>query len=125
MARLTKYIELYRFSTPISFGKIQSKEEEDGVSRSFFVSEFKLAGAPYKVVVGEQALNTGPSQEEELYYAVQEVGKVALNSLAEVNGEVYRVEEVSPGEAYNPRSYDLLKLVRGNGVEIGYRKAGA
>ena len=121
MARLRKYIELYRYNVPLSVGDMGSVEGADGVSRPKFKTAYTLNAAKYTVVRGEQSLNSGPNQQEEQYYAVQEVGKVKLNSLAQVNGKTYTITEITDGDPTDTRSYDLLRLVWGNGVERGYR----
>lgn len=121
MARLRKYIELYRYNVPLSVGVMKSVEGKDGVSRPHFIADYTLNAAKYQVVRGEQTLNSGPNQQEEQYYAVQEIGRVQLNDLAQVNGKTYTVTEVTDGDPTDPRSYDLLRLVWGNGVERGYR----
>lgn len=132
MARLKSYVELYRYTVPIEFGTMVSTEDEDGTSRPFFVPSFTLKAASYTVLSGEQSLNSGPNQQEENYYAVQEINKVKLNMLARIQGvktdkgvdKIYTVNQVNLGNGYDPRSYDLLRLVWGNGVEVGYRNAG-
>lgn len=121
MARLRKFIELYRYNVPIQFGQMESIEDADGTSRAKFVEDYTLNAARYQVTRGEQMLNSGPNQQEEQFYAVQEFGKVKLNSLAVINGRQYTVTEITDGDSTDPRSFDLLRLVWGNGVERGYR----
>lgn len=122
MARLRKYIELYRYNIPIEFGEMVSAENEDGVSRPDFKTSFSLRAAAYTVAHSEELLNSGPNQQEQLYFAVQEIGMVRLNMLARLDDKIYTVDQVQPGDAYDPRSWDILRLTWGNGVERGYRK---
>lgn len=127
MARLQKFIELYRYNTLIEFGEFKSEyNEDDGVIRDGkFVPSFSLYGAMYRLGEHNVYDNQGPNIQETIQYAVRELGKVSLGLQARVNGVIYRVTRISPSDDYtNPRNYDLVFLQRGNGVDRTYRTIG-
>ncbi|MCC7668939.1 MAG: hypothetical protein ABF709_04925 [Leuconostoc pseudomesenteroides] len=125
MARLNKFVELYRYNTLLEFGFAGEKVGEDGVSRDIFIPTFKAYGAPYTLKYHENIANTGPVAVEKLVFAIREVGKVEYNMLAMLNGEQYVVNEMTPtNDPLNARQYDLIQLLRGNGVENTYRLPG-
>ncbi|WP_459524648.1 hypothetical protein [Leuconostoc lactis] len=125
MARLNKFVELYRYNTLITFGEPVPAVGEDGVSRDEFQEAFKVYGAPYTVKLHEDIANTGPNAVERLIFAVREIGKVRYNMLAVVDGVQYVVNQVTTtNDPTDPRDYDLVQLLRGNGVEQTYRLPG-
>lgn len=125
MPRLNKFVELYRYNTKITFGLPGEDVGDDGVTRDAFQEVFKLYGAPYTVKFHEDIANTGPNAVERLIFAVREVGRVEFNMLAKLNGKVYTVNQVTTtNDPTDPRDYDLVQLLRGNGVEQTYRLPG-
>ena len=60
MARLNKFVELYRYNTLITLQEPVPAVGEDGVSRDEFQEVFlKVYGAPYTVKFHEDIANTG------------------------------------------------------------------
>ncbi|MDR3241337.1 MAG: hypothetical protein LBT37_04115 [Lactobacillaceae bacterium] len=125
MARLQKFIELYRYDTKIQVGEFASFKDEDGVYRDRFKPNFEIWAAPYSVLYHEMVNNSGPNQQEDQVYAVSELGMVKLNMLVLIDEVQYDVVRVSPwADKRDPRGYDLITLSRGNGINRSYRNAG-
>lgn len=125
MARLNKFVELYRYNTLIEFGTAGEVTGDDGIVRDGFIPSFKAYGAPYTIKYHEDIANTGPNAVEKLIFAIREVGKVDYNMLARLNGKQYVVNQYTPtNDSTNARDYDLVQLLYGNGVEQTYRLPG-
>ena len=122
MPRLKSYVEVYRYDTLLEFGKLKSVDNGDGVSRPAVVIDFSLYGARYSIKNQKQLNNEGAAIQYDYCFAIKELNQVTENMHAFIGDTEYVIKEVDYApDPYQPRSYDLIYLLKGNGVVKTYR----
>lgn len=104
-------IALNRFKNKISFGTIQTVENDNtGDYDEFFVPNIIFRCALYKRTTAQSYQILGTSLEDTIVVAIRSTDKVSKQLLASYGGVTYQIVDMIKDSTGNLIAYDLLTL---------------